>query len=470
MIGPRAAGPPRVVAILPRGEAIRNFVYSGALDELGARAEVHLLTVLPNAGIEALLRERYGRVRELQEIGERWCVRAARELLEQAHGRWLGSEAARERLRLRAREATTHGARLKRWAKATASLPFANRPGLAVLSGIERGLSRLLRTTDEYLAAFRDLRPDLVFNGSHIHSRNAIQAVQAARWLKIPTAAFLFSWDNLTSQGRILPRYDHYLVWNEAIKEQLLAMYPGTRADRVHVTGSPQFDFHFRPEFRWSRAEFCARVGADPVRPIVLYSTGMANHMPDEPALVEGIADRLARMTDHGPPQLLLRVYPKDRTGRFQALQARRPEILVPDIPWEPNWLTPEPEDAALYTSTLLHVALGINVASTVSLELCLFDKPVINVGYNPPRVSEEELSYARYYRFDHYRPIVESGAVQVADSEDRLAALLADALLTPARHAEARRALVRGFFGDSLDGRCSTRVAAALGSLVHAP
>src|SRR6185295_15902006 len=102
----------------------------------------------------------------------------------------------------------------------------------------------------------------------------------------------------------------------------------------------------------------------------VLYSTGMANHMPGEPRIVEGIAAMLRDMTDLGRPQLMVRVYPKDQTGRFEALKARCPDVLYPRIPWDPAWLTPAPEDAYVLGNMLRHSAVGINVASTVSLEM----------------------------------------------------------------------------------------------------
>ena len=67
------------------------------------------------------------------------------------------------------------------------------------------------------------------------------------------------------------------VVWNAQLRDQLVAIYDEVSPAQVTVTGTPQFDFHFRREFHWTRAEFCRRVGADPTRPLVLYSTGMAN-------------------------------------------------------------------------------------------------------------------------------------------------------------------------------------------------
>ena len=46
---------PHVVAVLPRGEAIRNFIYSGALDEVAAHAKVTVLSVVPDDDFQKLI-------------------------------------------------------------------------------------------------------------------------------------------------------------------------------------------------------------------------------------------------------------------------------------------------------------------------------------------------------------------------------------------------------------------------------
>ena len=93
--------PGHLLAILPRGESIRNFVYTGVLDRVAEDVPVSVLSVSPNDALWSLLEGRYGAVFPLDEIPERWLVGALRELLDAAHGRRLWSEAARERWRLR---------------------------------------------------------------------------------------------------------------------------------------------------------------------------------------------------------------------------------------------------------------------------------------------------------------------------------------------------------------------------------
>jgi hypothetical protein len=89
-----------------------------------------------------------------------------------------------------------------------------------------------------------------------------------------------------------------------------------------------------------------------------------------------------------------------------------------------------------------------------------MFDKPVLNVGYNPPGMDIRPWDYARFYRFDHYRPVVASGAVQVASSEQEMAQMLRNALAAPHEYAGERRALIAEMFGSSLDGCSGNRVA----------
>lgn len=459
---------PVIFVIVPRGEVIRNFVYTGALDRLAKDSVLKLFTVEPNAELNQLLKRKCDTIYPLNDHRDRWIVRIQREIIDVAHNRWIWTRAAQERSRLRDQEAKTLKEKVVRRIKKIISFPFANRKGLNLLSQLERTSSRLFRSTNEYLEIYEKNRPSLIFNASHVHSRNATQAVEAAQWLGIPTATFIFSWDNLTSQGRIMRPYDHFIVWNDELKAQLLGMYEWVNPENVVVTGTPQFDLHFREEFHLTREEYCRQIGADSSRPMVLYTTGMANHMPGEPEIVEGIADILADFPERERPQLLLRVYAKDLTGRFEDLRQSRKDIVFIDPLWEPAWLTPKYEDAYALINALRHCDVGINVASTVSLELCMFNKPVINVGYNPGSVPEDELSYADYYEFDHYKPVVDSGAVQVAWNIEEMRKLITDALTMPETYRVRRNELIEHMFASTLDGNSSTRVAETLLEIAH--
>ncbi len=453
---------PHIVAVLPRGEAIRNFIYTGALQQLRPRAKVTVVSVVPDGELEQQLAGSFDGLHELEVAPDPWLVRWLRQELDVIHGRHLWSAAAQHRWRRREAEAVTLRKKITRGVAKTLAAPLANHPGLAFFSGLERKVSRALSPSQRYLELWKKIRPTLVFNASHVHSYNAIQPLQAAQWLGIPTATFLFSWDNLTSQGRVLLPYNYFVAWNENITDTLLKIYPALKREQVFVTGTPQFDFHFRPEFHESREVFCARVGMDASRPFILYSTGMDNHMPDEPLILEGIARIIRELPDR--PQLLVRVYPKDHhPERFDEVKKNNPDVFFPTIPWLKEHVTPKFEDCAFLTNTLRHCAVGINVASTVSLELAMFDKPIVNVCYNLPVGQPVKIDYRDFYEFDHYRPLVASGMLRVARSETEMRHWLTHYLSNPTADSAARQGFIRQMFGNSLDGQAAQRIAAAL-------
>ena len=215
--------------ILPRGEAIRNFLYSDTLTHLSQHADVTLLSVVGGSIVDRL-RSGPEQLLELTYYAPHPAVAHLRGLIDLAHFRWLSSEVARETLKRRVTEAPDYATGVKRRIVNALTALAANRPSLELLDSIERRVSWKLRPTDYFAQLFRELRPSVVFNGSHIHGPAAEEPLRAAHHLGIPTAGFIFSWDNLTSRGRILAPYDYFFVWNKGMKDQLLRLYPRIRA------------------------------------------------------------------------------------------------------------------------------------------------------------------------------------------------------------------------------------------------
>lgn len=463
---------PLIVLVVPRGEAVRNFIYSDTLRLLSERARVVVLSVVTNEGIIGQARPFVEEVILIKEHPVHPAAASLRSLIEHAHFRWLWSKVAQNKWERRGRRARRGGAfRYLQWlALSGSSRLFGNRPCLHILTALEQFLQWQLRTTSEYDALFARLKPDLVFNGSHIHGFAGELPLRVAQRMGIPTAGFIFSWDNLTSRSRIMVPYDYWLVWNEGMKAQLLHTYPKIRPDDVVVTGTPQMDFHFRPGLILPREELSRRVGLNPARPFILYTTGIAKHFPQEHLHVELVIRLLKELDPSVRPQLVVRNYIKGTSPEMKALAERViDDVVFPAMLWDMAWATPRPEDLELYCSLLRHSALSINAASTVTLEFLLLDKPVINLDFDPPGSQLAPCDgFRRHIRFDHFWPVAQSGATMLASSEDDMRRMLVTALRDPAAGSEARARFVSSFFGATADGQSGRRLANCLLDLAN--
>lgn len=459
---------PHIVLVIPRGEAVRNFLYSDTLKVLKESARVTVLTVAYDDELLSRIQSYSDEIIPLKECQPHPLPAYLRTVIENAHDRWLWSEVARNNWELRNRRSREQGKRAQRWFVETTSRLLANNPCLHALTSVEQYLHWKMRQTREFDELFARLKPDLVFNGSHIHGFAGELPVRVAKRMGTPTAGFIFSWDNLTSRSRIFVPYDYYLVWHEFMKRQLLRIYPKLRDDQVLVTGTPQFDFHFKPEFLLTRDELCRRIRIDPARPFVLYTTGVDRHFPEEHRHVRSVI-RILKELDLSPkPQLVVRTYVKGTSPEMKAIaQEKHPDVVFPPVAWDARWYTPAYEDLAIYTSLVHHAALSINAASTVTLEFFMLDKPVINLDFDPPGSNLAPCDgFRRHIRFDHFRPVAASGGSLLAQSEQDMKQMLKEGLTNPRTGSEARQRFMSEMFDGTLDGRCGRRVAEALLSL----
>ena len=129
--------------------------------------------------------------------------------------------------------------------------------------------------------------------------------------------------------------------------------------------------------------------------------------------------------------------------ARLQELRARRPVVLAVDA-----------KHPARYAGA------GATVLTPDFREAWSAVSPSASSGPQP------SVDLARYYEFEHYRPLVQRGAVVVARSEDELAAAVRQALADPQIGAISRRNLLLDMFGHSLDGYSAVRVAEQLASV----
>lgn len=450
-------GRKHIVMIVPRGEAVRNFLYSDTIKILSKNARVTILSVVDDPEYVKEFQKYAERIIPLKDVEERSRLGTLRQLIHDAHFKWLKSYVANNYFERKAQKAKG----LKDFVRKTLWNATANQGSLQSLTKLENNLTWKWRPDDYYINLFNELKPDLVFNTSHIHGAAGELPAKIAKKMGIPLAGFVFSWDNLTSRSRITVPYDYFFTWTENIKKELLRQYPYIKPQNVFAMGTPQFDYHFKPEYFISKEELAQKIGFDPNRPFILYTTGIDHHFPEEHFHVENIIQNLRELNFPQKPQLVVRTYVKGTSKEMWAIRDKNyPDVYFPKVEWDEVLYTPSVNDLSIYSSLVKYCVLGINVASTVTLEEFIFGKPVINFGFDPPGSNIDPLMrYERHILFDHYAPVAASKGSKVAYSLSDVRNFLIEAFENPEKDLENQKKFLEYMFHGTLDGKAGERI-----------
>lgn len=319
----------------------------------------------------------------------------------------------------------------------------------------------------KYLNLLEKDNPDVLFF-THQRPYNLAPLLAASKELKIKTSSFIFSWDNLASKGRMLGEFDGYIVWSDLMKEELQYFYPNTIKENIHVVGTPQFEPYVMPKYDISREELFYALEMDIHKKTVYYSCGDVSTSKLDPFYIEKIAQFIDEEKIENV-NFVVRTSPAEDESRFIEIQNKYKNIV-----WNfPNWeLTrtnhtetwsqrvPSVDDIKILKGLLKYSDVNINMCSTMSLDVMLFDKPVINAVYgNDENGMYNDQKYLNYVHFDR---VVKSRAVTVVKKDADFVNAINKALSNPLEYQKERKKILDIQIGARLEGT-SKRVVKAL-------
>jgi hypothetical protein len=325
---------------------------------------------------------------------------------------------------------------------------------------------------NEYIDFLEKEKPDLVFC-SHQRSELAVPAILAARKLGIPTATFIYSWDNL-SKGRMAVHPNYFMVWSEHMRDEMRRFYPDVEEECIFVVGTPQFEHYFNHSIIEARHVFLQRHGLNPARPVICFSGDDITTSPHDPDYLEDLAQSLQEFSSETRPQILFRRTPTDVSGRYDAVLKRFPEIVSIEPAWvnlsNNDWskVIPTDEDVKLLVNTVNHCDVVVNVGSTMALDFAINHKPAIYLAYNPTSWKPgERWSIEDVYRHPHFNHMGQFNPVYWARSKQELPVLLQECIGNPGKMELQRAAWVNFLVEPPLD-HASQRCVDALLHLVE--
>jgi hypothetical protein len=320
----------------------------------------------------------------------------------------------------------------------------------AMADVVHRLEERLISTPAEYARLFEEHQPALVVSGDPLRPGDA-NLIATARRQGVPSLGSVRSWDNL--QKHLRTRADSLTVWHslnatEAVNNDRY------RPEQVTQVGAPQLDTYFQPAPRETSKE---ELGLDPRKKTLLLATSSFTYDSDQTYLVDMLIDAIRAREIQQPLQIVLRLHPDDRVGRYLKYR-HAPEVIL-DVPERYlatlGW-TMTCDDLERMAALLRCADVMVNFATTVTLEAAITDTPTLLVAFSP--IDPEEMRrYVVGLHFKmHYKGLVERDLVPVAWDRAQLVSWINRYLEDPGDYRAQRASIVRDWvqFTDGQSGR----------------
>lgn len=281
----------------------------------------------------------------------------------------------------------------------------------------------------------------------------------AAKRLGIPSVLHLLSWDNIPSKGVFPALPDRYVVWGDAMKNDLLVRYPVAEAN-VFRCGVPHFDRHIRA------AEHLKARGRRGRYLVVAMSA--PRYGPYEIDIVEWLAARVSAGVYGEDVSLVVRPHPQNVHGymadrnwlpRIDALRGLPGvSVLYPRMNKDSGVLFSIDEaDMDEFTRTLAGAAVVLNSGSTVSLDAMMTDRPVVLTSFDAGREPGYWFSARRLKDYRHLADLITCGGIRVTENYAELDAAVRAYLDDPSLDRPARQRTVEHYCL-ATDGRSTER------------
>ena len=264
----------------------------------------------------------------------------------------------------------------------------------------------------------------------------AIAPLLAARDLNIPTATFIFSWDNLPKATMIVET-DYYFVWSDHMKKELLYYYDYIEESQVFVTGTPQFENHFNQDKIVSREEFFVSNGLDIKKKYICFSGDDITTSPDDPQYLADVADAVRDLNTQGHNLgIIFRRCPVDFSERYDKVLAQNQDIIFSLAPlWKKigdvwNTILPTKEDVVLQQNTIAHTEMVINLGSSMVFDYACFNKSCVYINYDAAeKLTADYWSVKKIYRYVHFQSMPSKEAVLWCNDKNQFTSIIKKAL-----------------------------------------
>jgi hypothetical protein len=279
-------------------------------------------------------------------------------------------------------------------------------------------------------------KPAMVFCTNQ-RPMTAIAPLLAAQELGIPTATFIFSWDNLPKATMVVET-DYYFVWSDLMKKELLFYYPYIQESQVFITGTPQFESHFDQSKLLSQADFFEQNALDTNKKYICYSGDDITTCPDDAKYLEDVAIAIRELNKKGHSLgIVFRRCPVDFSNRYDKVLDDYQDVIAPIVPlWKKtggswNTVLPTEADVDLQMNTIAHTELVINLGSSMVFDYVAHHKTCAFINYDVANKKMPDWSVKNIYNYVHFRSMPNAETVFWINSSNAIATIIEKGIVT---------------------------------------
>ncbi|TDP59224.1 UDP-glycosyltransferase [Flavobacterium dankookense] len=270
---------------------------------------------------------------------------------------------------------------------------------------------------DDCINTLQKEKPNFVFCTNQ-RPMSAIAPIEAAKQLGIPTATFIFSWDNLPKATLVIDT-DYYFVWSEFMKKEILKYYPNIYENQIVIVGTPQFENHFDLSLKVEKEVFFKKNNLDLDKKYICFSGDDVTTSPNDPQYLKDTADAIRNLNKKGfNLGIVFRRCPVDFSNRFDIVLNDYKDVIVPINPvWRKigegwNTILPTYEDMILQTNTIAHTEFVINLGSSMVFDYVCYQKPCVYINYDVLKLESSNWNVEKIYKYIHFRSMPTSNSV----------------------------------------------------------
>ncbi len=308
---------------------------------------------------------------------------------------------------------------------------------------------------------YDEIKPDLVFVPSLIDNDFDVPVAIEAKKRGIRLVGMVRSWDNLNNHGLLAVIPDRLIVQNVWLKE-CAEKFQAIKKDFIKdIIGLPHYDRYKNPaNLIMPKEEFFLQLGLN-INKKLIFLAGFDFYYSEDklPAVID---DAIEKEDIEGDVQILFTQHPASLFTKKDYNIDKLKHITYLNLFSGKEMGFQDTEQT--FINLAYHADVIVNVASTVSIDAAVFNRPVVCVGFDNPqnKLSYWESASRLFDYFDHYECLVSTGGVKVATTPQNLVFYINEYLKNSNLDKSGRVKILKNFV-EPFDGSAAKRLAGIL-------